>query len=205
MKLATDTELLERMSLDPTRQGNISSANSALLSATSVIEGLIRTTLVRNSRIDYYQVKAKPDTRVHFYLTQGFLDVDEAVSVYVETEVITDVTTLTPLDAEDYYVDYVGGFVAVEDSIGPEASFVAISYTAGFNLDDDEIALFTPVVLKEAALTAATRSMHSHSASKNKKDYVDFSSALTRQLYQLTNPLVRVGTKGLTPLKTEIV
>ena len=207
MKLATVEDVLARMQLqNMVGVGNTASIESALDSATPMIESIIRTTIALASRIDYFDNTRglyetfSPSTII---LTQRYLT-SVTVEVYNTPnngELLDDLSGLTPIDAQYYYVDKKKGTVRILGDLNTSYAGLAVKYTAGFNEGSPTI----PYWMREAAISAAVFINHTHSVTHSKKDAVDMSKPLSGIIYTNVNEHIYTPYDGSPPIRAEEV
>ena len=207
MKLANVNDVLERMKLqNMVGVGNTDSIESALESATSMLESVLRTPLALTSRIDYFDntlglyESFTPSTLAltQRYLTSAQVDVYNAPQ---NGDLLDDLTGLTPIDPLYYYVDRERGSIRILGDLNRSYAGLAVTYTAGFNEGSSKI----PYWLKEAAISAATYIHHTHSITHSKKDVLDMSKPLSGIVYTNVNEHIYTPYDMDFPVRAETV
>lgn len=211
MILTEEQEVLDLVG-QAQRVGNNSTAKTNLRHATTQIENHLGTSLVRTERVDYFgcptNIKGPLETPAYILnLTQGFLDAAQPFEVFYSSdgEPILDIADANAelQTADAYDVNYDLGRVTLYGTTEiPTIPFrsIAIHYTAGFEVDDHEIAQNTPLALRSSAASLAANNMRVHSPNQtNKQPYRWMQDNLRRVNTGLLSAYIRPRVSGDEP------
>ena len=144
----------------------------------------------------------------------GFVDLTQPFEVFYSDDgnqllAITDTNAVLQTDAAAYALNAETGRVTLFGSIPiPAQPFrgIAIHYTAGFAVDDHEIAQNVPLALKNGAATVAASLMRTHSSTPNKQSpWVEMQSALRRAATGILSAYIRPRVSGDDPQFAEVL
>lgn len=207
MKLVSAQSLGERLNLsDSLITSGTTQLESVLASATSLIEGVIRTQLESRDRLDYFSPnwpRLSSYSMKTISLSQKFVE-SGAISVYYTADgyPISSIATATKMtENTDYVVDYQNGFVKLLTEPTKGVNTVAVKYTAGFKDEGSNV----PLWLQEAAITAATYVRHTQAVSHNRKDVKDLSPEIRKQLMGMLNEYVMSDMGTITPDRADVL
>ena len=198
MFLANPQDVLQRMSLGSTAQGNITSAQSVLGAATPVVQNIIGTELSEATVYDRYDYRIKR-SRSKFepyvlYLTRGFVNSEQSVVVYSSNDgKAVDLTGSNHdvIDPEHYDIDYDLGLITMHKDLAQYPGRSLVTYAAGFGVDGDQVAQDIPEWLKQAAITACVNLLHQHVTAYNKSDIFNMQRGLHVALERLITTHIR--------------
>jgi hypothetical protein len=205
MKLATAADVTTRMGSN-VNMGNIATAaESVLEAATPIIENILGTPLASADRIDWFSYNDSIfDTplEVEYNLTQAF--VEGTVTFYYSegtNPVLRDFSNATAVDSAYVDLDEEAGRATLYSIPNTGTSVVAARYSAGFTEGSTEI----PDWLREAAIAAAVRVIHSHTLGHNKDDISQVAPELHRILMMVLNNHIRTRLHGIFPNRTKVL
>jgi len=190
VKLASATNVLNRVSINPSLTGGVSSAEAGLDAATVLLSNLLETKLDVVIVRDYYSPTLdQAGTAVQLYLSRMFLNEEETVEVsYGEYSGDVDDDTYTVLDPKYYTVDYEQGKLKITSLPAYGTLSILVSYTSGFSGESDST---IPDWLKEAAISSAVYVMHTQVAAHGKQDILDISPEYRRMVYAMVQQHLR--------------
>lgn len=176
MKLATAQDVLERGSISISGTGPTSTISSVLEAVTVIIENLLDTPLIENTRLDVFDYQI-PKYRnsfqpVRFYLTQAFHSGTQPMEARV---IASDGIRLTAagqgtvLDPSSYLVDPIKGYVTLLQDVDVGNGVLSFYYSGGFVAAAD-ILSGVPAWMKEAAISSTIRMYHAQSLTRTRKD-----------------------------------
>ena len=186
MKLAKGTAVLLKMGQSSTIGENVESAEIALLSATSTLEGLLDTPLEYAVTQDFFSYTpslyndSSRFKKLQLIANQAFWNDTVTPEVYFSTNGLpatADAELL--LDTTAYIINKIQGTITllVEPLEGQHT--VLIRYSAGWDDGDTEI----PQWLSDAGIAYAVQNMRSHLPAYSKKGMIDMSGAVAREAY----------------------
>lgn len=203
MKLATAEDVKARMG-SSANSNVLTSADSVLEAATVQLENIIGSSFARATRIDWFSYKpgryAKTFNEISLQLTQSF--VETVSGVYLSTDGLpveqSDIAGMTPVDSQYFSTFEERGTISLRTVPKPGIATIAVEYVAGFEDNETNI----PAWLKEAAISASVRILHTQSVGHQKKDILSISGALYNLLYSMVNEHIRPRSIGLHPYNT---
>lgn len=211
MKLVAVTPVLDRMNLSNTVAANNPTAvNSAIEGATTYLESLLRTPLAVQTRVDYFSYRpgtySKRVANTKLWLSQSFLvgQGEFPIEVYYSEDdtPITDIGTLTALNAADYEIDLERGSVFVDVAPPKGRAVIAVRYKAGY-VDENDVSI--PEWLKQGAIAAAIMQHYINTVTPSKKDNVTAKKkSLSWAVYSAVNEYIFSKYGGLSPVRTII-
>lgn len=220
MILTEEQEVIDLIG-QASRTGNSSTAKVNLRHATSQIENHLGTPLARIERIDYFGCPTNINPGVGrvpqavLNLTAGFVDLAQTFEVFYsdtgEPIIVTTDDHSALQDGTAYSLDEKLGrlhLFGLDDYPIPADAFrvIAVHYTAGFSVNDNDIAEGVPLALRSGAATIAANLMKTHSATPNKNTPVEEQhSALRRSGTGMLSAYIRPRATGDEPQSVEII
>lgn len=211
MILIEEQEVLDVLGLSQ-RQGNQSTAIANLRTATTQIENHLGTSLTRTERIDYFGLprNIQGPLQVPAYLlnlTQGFIDQTATFEVFYSNdgEPILDIADANAelQTADAYDINWkLGRLTLYGTTTVPSVPFrgIAVHYTAGFEVDDHDVAQNVDKGLKDGAIAYALYNMRANNFSHtSKQPFKSMQDQLRREFTGLLSPYIRPRTVGDEP------
>ncbi len=202
MILATPTAVLKRLGL-ATSEDRLDTITSALQGVTYRIEADLRTPLALTDRVDYFSV---PIYRVHprqiqLNLTQGFVDTGTAVVITVSSAgFVADSTDTITLEDEDFEIDYESGIITMHKYIYSGTETISVTYTSGFAVSGQKLAIGSPAWLEEAAKAATVLILNAENFTRQKtRAPKHATNAVSREYTSIINNHIRPRSSGLSP------
>ena len=199
------------------RVGSSSSFNAQLIHATSQIENHIGTPLGRYERVDWFgcpkNINAGTTLTPAYMLnlTAGFIDLSESFQVFYTSD-NNQIAAITDSNAEEqsstvYALDPVLGRLTLFGiEVVPPGQFrtIAVAYTSGFLVDENNVAKDAPQVLRSAAAQLAISNNKNNAAAiTNKTPYKEQANEQRRLVTGLLSALIRPRATGDFPQYTE--
>jgi hypothetical protein len=214
MRLALDAHVIDLMGLKE-RAGSQSTVNSALEQATSQIENYIGTSLERSTRVDYFGLNlrnlgstAQPSYVLN--LSAGYIDTTANFAVYVSSDGLPiesiGAANATLVDGISYAIEAKKGRVHLRTTLpsGYCDRLIAITYTCGFEVDDDGNAKDVPRELRESAISVAARIARGHSGTPLKSNSLrEFQAEMRRAATSILSNCIKPRMAGNDPDMTE--
>jgi len=210
MRLAPEESVTDLFGFDGL-QAKKNTAKAALELATSTVERHIGTSFRRRQIVDFYgsgllNVGSTDKPKYELNLTQGYVDSTEPFAVYYSNDgtpinLVTD-SNSTALDSTSYKVDYEKGKVSVAVTLpdGVTDRILAVSYTAGFETDNEGLAEDVPENLQSAASMAAAATIRTFTGVSIKTSQLkDWQNGMRRGATSLLNPMIRLRASGADP------
>lgn len=206
MQLAKAQDVVTRMGGSVSQGNTIVAAGSALDAATPFVESIIGTPLAVVTRTDWFSYKPSvysDSSEVVLYLTQGYVS-DAGVTVYLSdstSSVLQDFSNATALDDEYVILNEEDGTVALQYLPYIGTNTVAVRYEAGFSSRSSSI----PEWMRQAAITACVRVLHSQKLGHKKDDTLTAAPELHRALYAQCIEYARPRAFGLAPSRSKVI
>lgn len=210
MRLALGAHVIDLMGLKE-RAGSQSTADAALEQATAQIEQYLGTSLERTTRVDYFGLNLRNygnSTQPSYVLnlSAGFVDTTANFAVYVSSDGLP-IESIAATNAElvpgtSYAIEAKKGRVHLRATLptGYCDRLIAITYTCGFEVDEDGNAQDVPTELQQGAISLAARIARAHSGTPLKSNSLrDFQSEMRRAATSILSNCIKPRTLGNDP------
>lgn len=190
MKLASTTDVLTRVSVNPELSGAVTSADSALEAATVLLSNMLESEMDRVEVRDYYSpTSSQVGGSLTLYLSHMFVSEDDVVEIsYGTYSGDIDADTYTVIDPMYYSIDYTHGLITIDSIPMSGRMSLQVYYSSGFSSESDST---IPSWLNQAAITAAVYVMHTQVAAHGKQDILDISPEYRRMTYAMVQQYMR--------------
>lgn len=208
MKLITASDVAARLNLSSLTESATSTYNSYIESATTQLESLLYTSLVRGSAVEYFDIPKTSNLPLHYDIWLSNRFVIGRAKVYLPSTTysfISDYRDGQLVESSDVVTDRYRGSVRFYTNlyrIPMGSSVLAVKYDYGFNEGDSSI----PQWIKDAALEICVYTQYVQGLSNaNKKSAIDNSANLKKAYLGIVNKHLVSKLSGLVSTRIDNV
>lgn len=170
MRLAAPEDVLATIGIQQST-GSLATAGAALDATYPLVEAMLESRLVRERRLDTFDLPAANIKNPEFRLFSGLVTTDETIVVNANGEAVA---------ADDYEIQLDIGIVRLIGEFAASKSAVTVEYSCGLEVDPSATNVFqeVPEAIKQAAIAKACAYLllsPANSAKEKAKSLVGYS------------------------------